>query len=576
MLGSMEVFRLARPEWGYFAAGAFFSLLMGFSGPLFPTLVVNPLFDLVIGQKQFALLPEVALKAVGLLTLSITAYYAQNTLFAIGGTKFGQRSRQAVFAAMIYTSTVELLQSGSEFSSGGRTARLGLDLRELENFYTNELPILIGQGLTVLIAFGLLFAQNPSLTTSLILTTIPLALLLVWVSKRIQQAFQTTQNAAERASAAMSESLSRLDVIKAFRLEGQVLAQFLRQNQAQAQASLRRTQWANLSSPIAQLTVGAGIGVLVWLALGQIRDGQMTGVSLTVYLTMLVIVIAPMQLFAFAFSRYAAMRNPVQSIEQAMLLPPELETGTQNTPIDGWRGELSFSAVRARYQKNTDLALDNLSFGVGAGQMVAFVGASGSGKTTLTRVLLRFLEPEAGSICFDGQNIQDFTRQSIRAAIAYVPQQPGLFAGTVADNLKLVSPQATPEELWQVLSDVGLEHEIRTKQGLETPLGEGGLGLSGGQQQRLAIARALLTGAKILVLDEPTAALDSHAEALVKATLERFRGKKTMILIAHRLSTIENADQIFVMRHGRILEQGSHQQLMQLGGFYQALYRSVS
>jgi ABC-type multidrug transport system fused ATPase/permease subunit len=572
----MEVFRLARPEWGYFACGAVFSLLMGFSGPLFPNLVVNPLFDLVIGQKQFALLPEVALRAIGLLVLSITAYYLQNTFFAIGGAKLGQRTRQAVFAAMVQTSAADLLASDSGFSSGGRTARLGLDLRELENFYTNELPILIGQGLTVLIALGLLFAQNPNLTTSLILTTIPLGLLLGWVSKRIQQAFQTTQNAAERASAAMSESLSRLDVIKAFRLEPVVLAQFLRQNQNQAQASLRRTQWANLSSPIAQLTVAAGVGVLVWLALGQIQAGQMTGVSLTVYLTMLVIVIAPMQLFAFAFSRYAAMRNPVQSVEQAMHLPPELETGTQSTPVGGWRGELNFASVKARYQKGTPLALDNLSFAIAAGQMVAFVGASGSGKTTLTRVLLRFLEPESGSIGLDGQNIQDFRRESIRAAIAYVPQQPGLFAGTVAENLKLVAPQATPEELWQVLSDVGLEHDIKAKQGLETQLGEGGLGLSGGQQQRLAIARALLTGAKILLLDEPTAALDSHAEALVKATLERFRGKKTMIIIAHRLSTIENADQIFVMQQGQILEQGSHQHLMRLGGVYQALYRSVS
>ncbi|MFN3266975.1 MAG: ABC transporter ATP-binding protein [Deinococcales bacterium] len=572
----MEVFRLARPEWVYFACGAFFSVLMALSGPLFPTWVVSPLFESIIGQGQFELVPEVALKAAGLLFLSILGYYLQNTFFAVGGAKFGQRSRQAVFAAMVHTASADLIQSDSGFSSGGRTARLGLDLRELENFYTNELPILIGQGLTVLIALGLLFAQNANLTTSLILTTIPLGLLLAWVSKRIQQAFQTTQNAAERASAAMSESLSRLDVIKAFRLETVVLAQFMRQNQAQAQASLRRTVWANLSSPIAQLIVAVGIGVLVWLALGQIRAGQMTGVDLTVYLTMLVIVIAPMQLFAFAFSRFAAMRDPVQSVDQAMRLPPELETGTQTTPQTGWRGDLAFSGVSARYQKNAPLVLCNLSFSISSGQMVAFVGASGSGKTTLTRILLRFLEPEFGRVLLDGQDIQHFRRQSIREAIAYVPQQPGLFAGTVAENLRLVAPQATPEELWRVLVDVGLEQELNAKNGLETQLGEAGLGLSGGQQQRLAIARALLTGAQILVLDEPTAALDSHAEALVKATLERFRGKKTMIIIAHRLSTIQNADQIFVMQNGEILEQGSHQHLLELGGFYQALYRSVS
>lgn len=560
---------MVRPEWRYFAIGTFFSVLLGFSGPLFPNAVVNPLFDLIIAKKQFELIPEVLLKASLLLAVSIGAYYAQNTCFALGGTRFGQRARQDVFSAMLRASP---LNAETNYSSGGRTARLSLDLRELENFYIHELPILTGQGLTIIIAFTMLFMQNPQLTLGLILTTIPLGFVLVWVGKRIQRAFQRTQDATERATAAMSESLSRLDVIKTFRLEDLMLGRFATQNKIQANASLSRANWTNLSSPVSQLTVGLGIGVLVWLALDQIKAGQMTSVSLTVYLTMLVIVIAPLQLFTFAYSRLSAMRDPVNSIDQALNTPAEQQTGHLEQPALGWQGDIRFENVAARYPNAPELALQNLSFTAGSGEIIAFVGASGSGKTTLTRLLLRLLEPESGQITLDGHLLQSYRHASVRSAIAFVPQQPGLFSGSIAENLRLAQPQASQEALWQVLEAAGLDLEIRAMNlGLDTQLGEGGTGLSGGQQQRLAIARALLTGAKILILDEPTSALDAHSEALIRTTLERLRGQKTVLIIAHRLSTIENADRILVMQHGQLIEQGSHQTLLRLGGFYQAL-----
>ena len=577
----MELFRLIRPEWRLFLLGAFFSLITGFATPLLPTFVVQPLFNDVIGKQQYALISSVLVKGVLLLVLSIFGFYIQNTLFALGGATFAARVRGKVFEAMLAASVLEQRQNADSdqggFSSGGRTARLSLDIREFENFLTFELPLVTGQGLTVIVAFGALFVQNARLTLGLLIVILPLAILYTLVGKRIQRAFERTQNAAERATSAMSESLSRLEVIKAFRLEKIMQQRFGVQNEAQAKATLRRSFWSNMHSPISQLTVGVGIGTLVLFALGEIQRGQMSGASLITYLTTMVILIGPLQLFAYSYSRMSAMRDPARSISAAMQTTPEPETGSLEKPASGWIGTVSFENVSARYPGSSNLALEHLNLRLEPGEMLGVVGASGGGKTTLTRLLLRLLEPEIGSVKLDGQNMRDFKRAAARAAIALVPQQPGLFAMTIGENLRLAKPDAKDTELWLSLEQAGLKHEIQALPAqLETQLGEGGSGLSGGQQQRLAIARALVSGAPILILDEPTAALDGHSEALVRESLEKLRGLRTVLVIAHRLSTIESADRIVVLEKGRIVEEGTHSSLMLAPGAYRSLVESSS
>jgi ATP-binding cassette subfamily B protein len=285
-----------------------------------------------------------------------------------------------------------------------------------------------------------------------------------------------------------------------------------------------------------------------------------------------VLLIQPLQLVGYAYGRLSAMKSPAESVHLGMTREAEIETGTLESPKMGWQGQITFEQVSVRYAETEPRAIKNLDLSISAKQITAFVGASGSGKTTLTRLLLRLLEPESGRILFDNQNIRDFTRAATRAAIALVPQQPALFAMSIRENLCLVRPNASDTELWEVLEQASLSHEIRQLPNqLETMLGEGGSGLSGGQQQRLAIARALLTQAPILILDEPTSALDGQSEAIIKETIETLRGKRTVLVIAHRLSTIENADQIIVFEAGQILEQGTHQQLLAVTGAYKAL-----
>lgn len=573
------MFRIIRPEWRLFALGLVFSIVIGVSGPLLPQLVVQPLFKDIIQDRHYELISSVLLKGAIVLLLAVGGYYVQNTFFALGAVAFAARVRAKVFEAMLAASPLENDQKSDHlaggFSSGGRTARLSLDIRELENFLTFELPLVTGQGCMILVSTALLFIQNARLTVGLIVVIIPLGVLYSFVGKRIQNAFESTQNATERASSAMSESLSRLEVIKAFRLEQTMLERFGVQNQAQAKATFRRSFWSNMHMPISQMMVGIGIGTLVLFALGEIQAGKMTGASLITYLTTLVILIGPLQLFGYTFSKMSAMREPVRSINAAMDTQPEPETGKLEKPISGWSGLISFENVHVRYPGMQNLALENLNLTLAPGQMIGIVGASGGGKTTLTRLLLRLLDPETGSVRLDEADLRDFSRQAARSAIALVPQQPGLFALSIAENLRLAKQDATDHDIWLSLEQAGLKPEIEALPArLETQLGEAGAGLSGGQQQRLAIARALISGAPILILDEPTSALDGHSEALVRDSLEKLRGLRTVIVIAHRLSTIENADRIVVLEKGRIVEEGTHTGLMESVGAYRALVES--
>jgi ABC-type multidrug transport system fused ATPase/permease subunit len=574
----VELFRLIRPELRFFALGSLFSIVMGISAPLLPTLVVQPLFQEIIGKKQYQLISSVLFWGGLLLLTSILGYFLQNTFFALLSANFARRVRAKIFKGMLGASPFKgQSDSNQDSSSGGRTARLNVDLRELENFLTFEMSLLTGQGAILIFALIMLFRQNINLTFGLILVTIPLAGLFIFVGRRIQHAFQDTQNAVERASSTMSESLTRLEVIKAFRLESAMQHRFEDHNRAQQKATLERNFWSNLHTPASQLMVGIGIGFLVLFSLIEIKAGRMTGVSLITYLTTMVILIGPLQLVGYSFSRIFAMRAPTTSVLQAMSTEPETETGSLEVPMQGWQGQVSFQDVSVRYPNTDNLVFQELNLELKAKEIMAVVGASGGGKTTLTRLLLRFLEPEAGTIYFDGQDIQKYTRAAVRSAIAVVPQQAGLFAMSIAENLRLAKPKASNDELWIALTQAGLKPEINALPSkLETQLGEAGAGLSGGQQQRLAIARALLSGAPILILDEPTSALDGHSEAFVRDTLEGLKGLRTVLVIAHRLSTIENADRIVIIENGKISQSGSHDALMRDEGAYRALVEASS
>ncbi len=527
-----------RSEWRFFAIGTLGSVLLAIATTLLPSMVVQPLFRDVLEQKQFVLLPNLLIITALILIISSAALYLQDAFFGIGAAQFGARMRAGVFKALV-RAEVRLGAGSAE-----RSSQAALDVRELELFYAAELTAIIGQGLVILAVGIALLISSPLLTLGLVAVVLPLIFFSNWLAKKLETALSDVQRESALASGLLSEALSKLEVVKAFRAENKLEQTFAGVNQRTTAAMTRRSSLGALNAPLAQLTAGAGIVALLGLGVLEVQAGRMGLAALTSYLTQLALGIAPIQIFARSFARLAAIRAPASNLQTVLEMPPETETGNlESIPS----GTLKLFYLSASY--STAIALEEISFEIPKGSFTAIIGASGSGKTTLTRVLLRLLEPISGTLSINHTNAKMFSLAAWRKAFSFVPQNPSLFPGTIRDNLCLAQ-EATDAELWTVLAEAGLRPEITD---LDLMLGENGAGLSGGQQQRLAIARALLCNSEILIFDEPTSSLDHQSESLIKLLIENLRGKKTIIVIAHRLSTIENADQIIKLEQGTIV-----------------------
>lgn len=554
---------LLRPEQRFFWLGLIGSVVLAVATPLLPLTVIAPLYNEVLAQGHFGRLVPLGEQALALSGLSALAMYAQDALFGWGAARFGERMRAAVFERMLASDPLELMPRDDEAPGTGRTAagrvaRAVLDLRELETFYAQDLAVIASQGLVVVVAIFLLMLENPRFTLGLVLVMLVLFAALGWIGRRVERAFRATQDAAEVATGRMSEGVRKLELVKVFRLERALLGRFVQPNRAQALTSARRSRLLALQAPLSQLTAIVGLGALLGVALREVAAGQMNAGQLTAYVVLLSLLVTPAQMVSRAVGRWATMREPVRSLRALLAQPAELDTGALEAPETGWRGAVRFERVTARYPGAAEPVLYDLDLELRPGEVVALVGPSGSGKTSAARLLPRILRPEKGRILLDRHDLGEYRLSSLRRHVTLVPQQPGLFVGTIRENLLLACPEADDDQLWAALESAGLAIQLRAMpHQLETVLGEDGSGLSGGQAQRLAIARALLCEATVLILDEPTSALDPQAESMIEHTIERLRGRVTVLVLAHRTSTIACADRVIRLEGGRLVEQQS-------------------
>ena len=265
---------------------------------------------------------------------------------------------------------------------------------------------------------------------------------------------------------------------------------------------------------------------------------------------------------------YASGERTVQILDS----PIEIHDAPDAVDIGKARGEITFDDVSFDYGDGKDV-LHNVSFACKAGEMIALVGATGAGKTTITKLIPRFYEPTSGTVKLDGVDVKKITLKSLRGNIAPVLQDTFLFNGTVAENIAYARPSAKFDEIVAAATKAHIHEEIlEMPDGYKTRVGERGMRLSGGQKQRLAIARAILRDAPVIILDEATASVDSDTERHIQQAINEINGKHTIVAVAHRLSTIKNADRILVLKDGRIAESGSHDELMAKGGIYRDLY----
>lgn len=530
--------------------------------------LLKPVVDRIFIAEDRTLLLLLPLGVVGLYLVKGIANYAQLYLLRWVGQRAMRQLRDDLFHRVLRMP----LPFFSEYSAGGLISRLTYDVDQVQDAVTNGLSTILKDSLTALFLMGVLFYHDWALAlVSLILlplVVVPLARL----TRKLRQSSRESQQLRAAMTHIIEESVLGNRVVKAFNGETQEGRRFHRQAEAHRQQNMRRVQATALSTPLMEFAGAIGIALVIYYGGHRVmaENDPTTPGTFFSFLTAMLMMYEPLK----RLTRInAVLQQGMAAGERIFALldrSPEPDTGTR--VLQRARGEIRFKGVSFGYEADNPV-LYSVDLEVPAGNVVALVGPSGAGKTTLVSLVPRFFRPDTGRILLDGIDINDLTLHSLRSQIAIVGQEVVLFHDTLANNIAYGRPDASREEVEEAAEAAGVTEFLGYLEGgLDHDIGERGTRLSGGQRQRIAIARALLRDAPILILDEATSSLDPYSERLVQSGLERLMRDRTTLVIAHRLSTIQRADAIAVLERGRIVERGSHDELLGREGLYAHLW----
>ncbi|MGB9710347.1 MAG: ABC transporter ATP-binding protein [Thermodesulfovibrio sp.] len=526
---------------------------------------VKPAMDQIFVKKSSEYLYLITFGVVILFTLRGVFTFLNNYLMNSIGAKIVKNIRD-----MIYEKLLKLPFSFfCRDSSGNVISRVLNDVDLLKSTVSNTIKDFIVEGLTVVVLAGVAFYRRWDLAI-LSFVVIPFMIyVMTELGKNMKNIGMKTRLRIAKVTTLLHETLHGIKIIKAFTMEKDMIERYKKALGEHYRNIMREVRTEEFTNLLTEVIAGVGVAMILFYGGWLVVHDKISSGDFFSFATAVILMYTPLKRLSRVNASFQRGRNVIERLREIIFVEHEPEKGVEKE----LKGHIVFKNVSFKYPLAKDYALKNVSFEIKPGETVAIVGPSGAGKSTIADLLAGFWYPTEGDILIDGVSIQELSLYSLRSQIALVTQDIVLFNDSVINNIKFGNISSSFEEALAAakLADAH-DFIMKLPQGYDSLIGEKGILLSGGQKQRITIARAILREPKILIFDEATASLDTESEEKIQRALEQMRKGRTTIVIAHRLSTIKRADKIIVMDKGQIIEQGTHEELLSLGGLYSELW----
>ncbi|MFQ5451867.1 MAG: ABC transporter ATP-binding protein [Nitrospinaceae bacterium] len=562
-----RLLKLLRPHKTALIVGGLFLIVASLTNLAVP-LLIKDLVDVVMVKKDLALLNNIALGIGFLFLLQLICSTAHNYLFDLTEKRIITDFRKRIFQHLQTLS----LSFFAKRRTGEIMSRMTNDVTTLENLITDIPATALQQSIRLIGGILIIIYMNWKLTFMILVLAPILVLFARTFGRKLKRLSTEIQDQLATSTTILEENISCIQVVKSFvraRLETE---RFSRAIEDSFRSAKKRVIISSFFGPTIGFIAFTTSLILLWYGGREVITGGISPGELIAFILYATIIAGPMGSFARMFTRLQEGIGASQRIFDILDTTAEIQDSPEAIPMPPITGSVEFDQVRFHYREDREV-LKGISFSVEPGQVVALVGPSGAGKSTLVQLLHRFYDPVAGEIRVDGIPLKQIRLESYWKQIGIVPQETLLFGGTIRENIEYAKPAASREEIIAAARAANAHDFIMDcPEGYQTIVGEKGIRLSAGQRQRIAIARAILKNPRILILDEATSALDNESEQLIQEALERLMRGRTTFVIAHRLSTIHNADKIIVLDRGRVVESGTHPELIDKKGLYHRLY----